>query len=49
MNYFWSMKKKLASLFLLCTGVLLGQNTGSLNGRIIDSQSQLPLEGATVV
>ena len=43
------MIKKLTSTFLLISGILFSQNSGSLSGRIIDSQSQLPLEGATVI
>ena len=43
------MIKKLTSIFLLMPGILFSQNSGSLSGRIIDSQSQLPLEGATVI
>ncbi len=41
------MKKIL--LFFLFTIALQAQNTGSLSGRIIDLQSQQPLEGATVL
>ncbi|MDA8948037.1 TonB-dependent receptor [Flavobacteriaceae bacterium] len=43
------MNKKLTALLLLLTGFLSAQNTGSLSGRILDAQSQLPLEGATVI
>ena len=43
------MKNKLTYLLILCFGVLYTQNKGSLSGRIIDAQSQLPLEGATVL
>jgi len=41
------MKKIL--LFFLFTIALQAQNTGNLSGRIIDLQSQQPLEGATVL
>jgi len=43
------MNRKLTALLLLLTGFLSAQNTGSLSGRILDAQSQLPLEGATVI
>ena len=43
------MKKLLSIFFLLFTSFLLGQNIGSLNGRILDIQSQQPLPGATVL
>jgi outer membrane receptor for ferrienterochelin and colicin len=43
------MNKFLSIFFLLFTSFLLGQNIGSLNGRILDIQSQQPLPGATVL
>ena len=43
------MKKELTYLFLLVSGILFSQSTGSLDGRVIDSKSQLPLEGATII
>lgn len=43
------MNKLLSIFFLLFTSFLLGQNIGSLNGRILDIQSQQPLPGATVL
>lgn len=49
MKYFCIMKKNIITLFFLITGIITGQNTGSLNGRIVDAQNQFPLEGATVV
>ena len=36
-------------LTLFTFTVAVSQNTGELNGRILDLQSQQPLEGATVV
>ena len=36
-------------LFLLTTCFAFAQNSGSVTGRVIDVQSQLPLEGATVL
>ena len=36
-------------LFLLSCFILNAQNTGIVNGRVIDAQSLLPLEGATVL
>ena len=49
MKYFCIMKSNIITLFFLITGIITGQNTGSLNGRIVDAQNQFPLEGATVV
>jgi outer membrane receptor for ferrienterochelin and colicin len=43
------MNKFLSIFFLLFTSFLLGQNIGSLNGRILDIKSQQPLPGATVL
>lgn len=43
------MNKLLSIFFLLFTSFTLGQNIGSLNGRILDIQSQQPLPGATVL
>ena len=43
------MKKELTYLFLFVSGILLSQSTGSLDGRVIDKKSQLPLEGATII
>ena len=43
------MKKMLYLLTLFTFTVAVSQNTGELNGRILDLQSQQPLEGATVV
>ena len=43
------MKKKLFSLFLLISAFTVAQNTGSVSGRVLDAQSQLPLGGATVL
>lgn len=43
------MNKLLSIFFLLFTSFILGQNIGSLNGRILDIQSQQPLPGATVL
>ncbi|MGB2513704.1 MAG: TonB-dependent receptor [Flavobacteriaceae bacterium] len=43
------MKKKLFSLFLLISTFTVAQNTGSVSGRVLDAQSQLPLGGATVL
>ena len=43
------MIKKLFSLFLLISVFTFAQNTGSVSGRVLDAQSQLPLEGATVL
>ena len=43
------LKKRLLQL-LLCTSIIsLAQNSGELRGRVIDNQSLLPLEGATVI
>ena len=43
------LKKRLLQL-LLCTSIIsLAQNNGELRGRVIDNQSLLPLEGATVI
>ena len=36
-------------LFFLSTSLLIAQNYGSLNGRIIDVQTQQPLVGATIL
>ena len=42
--------KKLFFLFtFLSFSVLWAQNTGAISGRVMDAQSQFPLEGATVV
>ena len=49
MKYFCIVKWNIITLFFLITGIITGQNTGSLNGRIVDAQNQFPLEGATVV
>ena len=49
MIYFCKMKNKLFSLFLLISAFTVAQNTGSVSGRVLDAQSQLPLEGATVL
>ena len=43
------MNKLLSIFFLLFTSFILGQNIGSLNGRILGIQSQQPLPGATVL
>ena len=43
------MIKKLFSLFLLISAFTVAQNTGSVSGRVLDAQSQLPLGGATVL
>jgi len=43
------MKKDFTYLFLLVSGILFSQSKGSLDGRVIDSKSQLPLEGATII
>ena len=43
------MKKKLFSLFIFFSAFTFSQNTGSVSGRVLDAQSQLPLEGATVL
>ena len=43
------MKIHILFLFTLFSFSLFAQNTGSLNGRIIDSQSEQPLEGASVI
>ena len=43
------MNKLLSIFFFLFTSFILGQNIGSLNGRILDIQSQQPLPGATVL
>jgi len=48
MKYFCVMKKNIIALFFVITGIVTGQNTGSLNGRIVDAKNQFPLEGATV-
>ncbi|MGB1831367.1 MAG: TonB-dependent receptor [Flavobacteriaceae bacterium] len=37
------------SLFLLISAFTVAQNTGSVSGRVLDAQSQLPLGGATVL
>ena len=47
-NYYPKMNKLSSIFFLLFTSFLFGQNIGSLNGRILDIQSQQPLPGATV-
>ena len=43
-----AMRITLFLTFFSCFTVL-AQNTGTVNGRVIDEQSQLPLEGATVL
>ena len=43
------MNKLLSIFFIFFTSFILGQNIGSLNGRILDIQSQQPLPGATVL
>ena len=43
------MKKEFTYLFLLISGILFSQSRGSLDGRVVDSKSQLPLEGATII
>lgn len=48
-NYYPKMNKLSSIFFLLFTSFLFGQNIGSLNGRILDIQSQQPLPGATVL
>ena len=43
------MLKKIYSLLLLASFLTTAQNTGELSGRVLDAQSQLPLEGATIL
>ena len=43
------MKNKFTSLLFFVSIVVFSQNTGTLNGRIVDAQNEFPLEGATVV
>ena len=43
------MKNKYVLLSLFLCHSIFAQTTGVLNGRIFDVQSQLPLEGATIV
>ena len=41
--------KRLFQLFICTSFFVFAQNNGTLNGRVLDSQSLLPLEGATVI
>ena len=41
--------RKLFLLLLLNTYLLTAQNSGQLSGRILDQQSQLPIQGVTVL
>ncbi|MDB4235475.1 TonB-dependent receptor, partial [bacterium] len=43
------MKKSLFYLLFLSTTIVIAQNYGSLNGRILDVQTQQPLVGATIL
>ena len=43
------VKKALAPTLLCISIISLAQNNGELRGRVIDNQSLLPLEGATVI
>ena len=41
--------KRLFQLFICTSFFVFAQNNGTLSGRVLDSQSLLPLEGATVI
>ena len=43
------MKNIILVISLLLFNIIFSQNTGTINGRIIDIKSQLPLEGATII
>ena len=43
------MKNFVLVISLLIFNIIFSQNTGTINGRIIDIKSQLPLEGATII
>ena len=43
------MQNIFTSLLFFVSIVVFSQNTGTLNGRIVDAQNEFPLEGATVV
>ena len=43
------MHKKITFLLFLSSCFVFSQNTGALSGRILDIQSQQPLEGATLI
>ena len=43
------MKNFILVISLLLFNIIFSQNTGTINGRIIDIKSQLPLEGATII
>tara|TARA_B100001996_G_scaffold347106_1_gene304425 strand:+ start:514 stop:2868 length:2355 start_codon:yes stop_codon:yes gene_type:complete len=43
------MKKIISFIILIFTSIGWAQNTGKIDGRIIDSQNEKPLEGATIV
>ena len=42
-------KRSLALLFLLNSFLVMAQNAGQLSGRILDQQTQLPIQGVTVL
>lgn len=43
------LRLNLFIFFLCCALLVKGQTTGSLNGRVVDAKSLLPLEGATIL
>ena len=49
MNKYFKMKNKYVLLSLFLCQSVLAQTTGVLSGRIFDIQSQLPLEGASII
>ena len=42
-------KNLLTYLFLIITSSIFSQNFGSLTGKVIDNETGLPLEGATII
>ena len=42
-------KRSLALLFLLNSFLVMAQNAGQLSGRVLDQQTQLPIQGVTVL
>ena len=43
------LKNLIQTLFFLSFGFLSSQNTGNLTGRILDRQTQLPIQGVSVL
>ena len=43
------VRRIFVSILLLGYSVLLAQNNGTINGKVIDNKSLLPLEGATIL